>query len=96
MRFILRILAAPLWGLFSLVVALSTFLLSFAGFFLWIVSLLVGLAGVVMLFTHQVAGGIAFLVIAFLLSPFGLVTLMARLVNTLEDARCFLRAFVMS
>lgn len=95
MGFPLRIPAAPLWGLLSLVVAFFSFLLSFAGFSLWMVSLLVGLAGVVLLFTHQVAGGMAFLAIAFLLSPFGLAALMARLIGALEDARCFLRAFVM-
>jgi hypothetical protein len=94
MRIILKILAAPLALLLTLVVALCTFLLSMTGFLLWLVSGVVFIASVVMLFTGQTAGGIAFLVIAFLLSPYGLPAFAAWLVGKLDGVSCSLKEFI--
>jgi hypothetical protein len=94
MRILLKILAVPLWFLLVLVVALCSFALSFAGFILWILSVLAAIGGVVLLFTDQVAGGITFLVLAFLISPYGLPALMAWSIGRLDTLRCSLRAFI--
>jgi hypothetical protein len=61
---------------------------------LWLVSGVVFIASVVMLFTGQTAGGIAFLVIAFLLSPYGLPAFAAWLVGKLDGVNCSLKEFI--
>jgi hypothetical protein len=94
MRLVLKILAVPFWFLLALVVAVCSFALSFAGFILWILSVLVAIGGVALLFTDQVAGGIAFLVLAFLISPYGLPALMAWSVDRIDALRCSLKAFI--
>jgi hypothetical protein len=96
MRILLKILALQFWFLLVLVVALCSFALSFAGFILWILSVLVAVGGVVLLFTGQIAGGITFLVIAFLVSPYGLPALMAWSVGRLDALRYSLKAFITS
>ena len=95
MKLVLRILATPVWGALALIVAVVSFVVSSAGFVLWIISGLVCVACVVLLFTHHTAGGIAFIVIAFLLSPYGIPALLRKLVCLLDGARAALKRFIM-
>lgn len=94
MRILLKILVAPIMLLLALVVAFCTFLLSVAGFLFWILSVLVVAGAVLLFFSHQPVGGIAFLVIAFLISPYGLPALAAWVVGKLDGARFSLREFI--
>ena len=59
---------------------------------LGIASVLVALAGVVILITVDVWGGIAWLVIAFLISPYGLPMLAAWLLGQLQRLRYAVQA----
>jgi len=95
MKLVLKILATPVWGALALVVAVGSFILSIAGFVLWIISGLACVAGVVLLFTHHTAGGIAFIVIAFLLCPYGIPALLRKLVYLLDGVRAALKRFIM-
>jgi hypothetical protein len=94
MRFVLKILAAPAICLLALTVAVCSFLLMIAGFVGWVLCVLISIGGIVLLFTHHVGGGIAFLVIAFLVSPYGLPALFAWLVGKLNALRWLLKEFV--
>jgi hypothetical protein len=95
MRIVLKILAAPAMLLLTLAVAFCTFILMVTGVIFWILSGLVFIVAVVLLFTHQAAGGIAFLVIAFLISPYGLPALAAWIVGKLDGVKYALREFIM-
>lgn len=81
--------------LLTLAVAFCTFILSVTGFLFWILSLLV-VAGAVLLFiSHKPLGGTAFLVIALLVSPYGLPALAAWCGGKLDGFKYFLRDFIL-
>lgn len=80
--------------LLTLAVAMCTFILAVTGFLSWLLSVLVFIGAVVLLFAHQPAGGIAFLVVAFLVSPYGLPALAAWLVGKLDGIKYCLREFI--
>jgi hypothetical protein len=94
MRIVLKILALPIVGILTLVVAVCSFLLLMTGILLWILSGLLFIASIIMLFTGQTAGGIAFLAIAFLVSPYGLPAFAAWLVGKLNSINASLKAFI--
>jgi hypothetical protein len=94
MRIVLQIVAAPIMCLLALAVSICSFLLVVAGFVCWILSVLTTICGVVLLFTNEVAGGIAFLVIAYLVSPYGLPSFAAWLVGKLSALRYSLKDFI--
>ena len=81
--------------LLTLVVAFCAFIITVTGFLAWLLSVLVAVGAVVLFFSHQSAGGIAFLVIAFLVSPYGLPALAAWLVGKLDSVKFSLREFIM-
>lgn len=81
--------------LLTLVVAFCTFVLMMASVVFWILAVLVTIGAVLLFFSHQPDGGIAFLVIAFLVSPYGLPALAAWLVGKLDRAKYLLQDFIM-
>ena len=95
MRIALKILAAPAMCLLALSVAICSFALMVAGCICWFLTGLLCIGGVVLLITQHTAGGIAFLGIAFLVSPYGLPALAAWLVGKLDNARYFLQEFIL-
>ena len=95
MRTVLKILATPAMCLLALTVAVCSFLLLIAGFICWFLAVAAGIGGIVLLFTHHLDGGIAFLIIAFLVSPYGLPALFAWLVGKLNAARYSLKEFIL-
>jgi len=94
MRFILKIVAIPFALAFTLVTAICNFLLSVSTIFFGIVSSLVFIGAVVLFITGEPTGGIAFLVVAFLVSPFGLPALAGWLVGLLNNVGGALRGFI--
>jgi hypothetical protein len=94
MRVVLKILAAPVLGLLTLAVAVCSFVLMIAGIAFWILTVLAAIGGIVLLVTNHIAGGIAFLVISFLVSPYGLPALFAWLVGKLDALRYLLKEFI--
>ncbi len=95
MRIVLKILAAPAMCLLALAVAACSFLLLVAGFVCWFLAVAAGIGGLVLLFTQQPLGGLAFLAIAFLVSPYGLPRLCAWLVGKLNALRWSLGQFIL-
>jgi hypothetical protein len=80
--------------LLALAVSVCSFMLLVAGFVCWILTVLLTIGGLVLLFTHQIAGGIAFHVIAYLASPYGLPTFAAWLIGKLNALRYLLKDFI--
>ena len=81
--------------LLTLVVAFCTFVLMMTGVVFWILASLVTIGAMLLFFSQQPAGGIAFLVIAFLVSPYGLPALAAWLVGKLDRTKYLLQDFIM-
>lgn len=91
MRFLLKVLAAPI------VAALTVFVWLCVGV-LYCISMVTGLAGwvigflgVVVLFTTSVQNGVILLVIAFLLSPLGLPSAALWMLGKVQDLRYFIQ-----
>lgn len=72
MRIIIKILLFPIVLALTLLVAFCRFFCLFSGMVLGIVVFLLFLLGIVVLFAGRVDGFIGFLVLAWLVSPYGL------------------------
>ena len=94
MRLLLKVLAAPIVVLLTVFVWLCALLLNLSAFVFVLAGTMVGLLGLAVLVTYSVQNGIILLVIAFLVSPFGLPMLAVRLLGFLQDANYTLRDFI--
>ena len=72
MKILLKILVAPFASALSLLAALLVFLFDICAVLLTIASVILAVLGVALFFTPTPIGGIVFLFLAFLLSPYGL------------------------
>lgn len=96
MRLILKLIAAPFVVLLTILVAVLLFLFSLSSFFLTAASVIVGLLGVGLFFLGYPVGAAAYLVIAFLLSPFGLQAAADFIIGKMDDLNLSLRQFITS
>ena len=94
MRLLLKALAAPIVVLLTVFVWLYALLLNLSAFAFGLAGTVVGLLGLAVLVTYSVQNGIILLVIAFLVSPFGLPMLAVRLLGFLQNANYTLRDFI--
>ena len=90
MKILLKIFAAPLALSLTIIVAFCGFILSVTGVIFWLLSVLVFVGAVLLFFSQQAAGGIAFLI-----SPYGLPALAAWVVGKLDGVKFALREFIM-
>lgn len=95
MRFVLKIFALPFMLVLGILYVFCKFLVIAGGALLGVLSGVVFLAALGILFTSGVWGGMAWLFISFLISPYGLPMLAAWLVGKIGGAGCALREFVM-
>ena len=97
MRLIFKIFALPFLLVLSLLAAVLMFLFDVAG---WFLSLSSGILAVIavglFVLQHQPVGGVAFLVLAFLLSPSGLPAIAEFLTGLLDELNYSLRRFITS
>ena len=93
LRFAFRVLVAPIVIALTVLVALCTFLLAISGVILGILSVLVFLMAVGMLLIppSTVTAGIVFMIIAFLISPFGLPRVAGWLIMKIDDLNGMLK-----
>ena len=91
MRFLLKILAAPIIVALAVTVWLCVGVLYCAGIVMGLVSWVIAFVGVFALLTVSVPQGIILLVIAFLLSPLGLPTAAAWLLGKVQGLRYFIQ-----
>ena len=94
MRIILKILAAPFVVALTILWAVLVFVFCWAETILQFASGIAGLCAIVMLIAKQTTGGIAFAVIAFLISPVGIPAIAGWLINKLDDMNDALKDFI--
>jgi hypothetical protein len=94
MKLVLRILAAPVAGVLLLAAAFFSFALAVSGAILGIASVIVFILAVITFFVNTPAMGVAWMAVAFLISPFGLPRLAGWLVEKLTDINGALRDFI--
>jgi hypothetical protein len=95
-KLILKILAVIVFVPFHIIYGICKAAFYVSGTVLAILSVLVAILGVAVLIFVSPLGGIAWLFIAFLISPFGLTKLAALVVAVLAVAGMKLRAFIVS
>ena len=89
-----RILAAPVWLVLALLAAFVSFLYCVASALCHVGSVILTVLALLLFFTAQVAGGIVFLVLAFLISPFGIPAAAGWLIAGLCGLKNSLRDFI--
>lgn len=87
MRLILKILVAPTIVVLTLFVWICSGLLYCSSFILGLAGTVLGILGVLVLLTGAVTNGIIVLVMAFLVSPFGIPMAAAWLIGKIQDLR---------
>ena len=96
MRLILKLIAAPFVVLLSILVAVLLFLFSLSSFLLTAASVIMALLGVGLFFISYPVGGVIYLVIAFLLFPYGLQAVTGVVITGLDSLNLSLRRFITS
>ena len=94
MRLILKILVAPFIVVLTVFVWICSGLLYCSAWVFSLAGTVLGIFGVLALITHQVTNGIILLVMAFLVSPFGIPMAAAWLLGILQGANYALRDFI--
>ena len=96
MRFILKILALPLILITWILFGICQILVIISGAILGIISGLVFIAAIVLFFKAGFWEGLSWLLIAFLISPYGLPMAAAWLTAKIGDVNYRLREFLIS
>ena len=94
MKILLKILVAPFALALSLLAALLVFLFDICAVLLTIASVILAVLGVALFFTPTPIGGIVFLFLAFLLSPYGLQAAAGSLLWALDGGKSALYRFL--
>ena len=87
MKFLLKILLAPVIVILTLVIWLFALILRLSAWVFGIISTILGLLGLAILLLDSVTNGIIVLVIAFLVSPIGLPMLAAWTIGQMQRFR---------
>lgn len=93
---ILKILAAPFALVLAVVGAMMSFLICMISALCISISFIGTLLALVLFISGHAGGGLVFLVIAFLISPYGIPAVAEWLVDKLHDFNYSLRMFIMS
>ena len=96
MRLLLKLIASPFVVLLTVLVAVLLFLFSLSSFLLTVASVIMALLGVGLFFISYPVGGVIYLGIAFLLSPYGLQAMTGVVITGLDSLNLSLRQFITS
>ena len=91
---VLKILAAPFVVALTLIVAIVSFLYCVASALCHVGCVVLTLLALVLVIAGQVLGSVVFLVLAFLVSPFGIPAIADRLVARLRSLNYTLQDFI--
>ncbi len=86
-KLILKIVAAPVVVLLTLAIWICVGLVYVSGLVLGLISMVIALLGVAVLLTYSLQNGIILLVMAFLISPFGLPMAAIWLLGKVQDLK---------
>ena len=93
-RLLLKIAAAPVVAILALLVWFCTWLVCVSGAVLGLVSLFLCVCSVLLFLSSSMTGGIIYLVLAFLASPFGLPTIALWLLDRIQGLRYWIQESV--
>ena len=91
MKFLLKILFAPVIVILTLTIWLFALVLRFSAWVFGIIGTILGLLGLAILLLDSVTNGIIVLVVAFLVSPIGLPMLAAWTIGQMQRFRYFVQ-----
>ena len=94
MKFILKILFAPIVAILAIIAWVCGLTLSMSAWVFGIIGTILGILGLAVLLLDSVTNGIITLVIAYLVSPVGLPMLAAWMIGQLQKPRYFLKSAV--
>jgi hypothetical protein len=94
MRIILKIIAVPFVVVLTILVAVMLFFFQLSGWIFWLASSILGFGGAALLFTGDTVSGIVVLVMAFLVSPYGLPAIAEWITILLDDLNHSLKCFI--
>lgn len=93
-KLILKIVVAPVVLLLTLAIWICVGLVYVSGLVLGLISMVIALLGVAVLVTYSPQNGLILLVIAFLISPFGLPKLAFWLLGKVQDLKFIIKDLV--
>ena len=91
MKFVLKILFAPVIAVLVVLVSALALILSLSAWVFGIASTILGILGLAVLLLDNAANGVIILVIAFLVSPIGLPMLAAWMLGQIQRFRYFIQ-----
>ena len=91
MKFVLKILFAPVIAALVVLVSALALILNLSAWVFGIVSTILGVLGLAVLLLDNAANGVIILVIAFLVSPIGLPMLAAWMLGQIQRFRYFIQ-----
>lgn len=91
---VLKVLAVPVVVIFTVLAAVVSFVACVAGAICVLVSVVLTLLALVLFIGGQTVGGVVFLVLAFLVSPYGIPAIADWLVERLHSFNHTLRDFI--
>ena len=91
MKFVLKILFAPVVAVLVVLVSALALILSLSAWVFGIASTILGVLGLAVLLLDNAANGVIILVIAFLVSPIGLPMLAAWMLGQIQRFRYFIQ-----
>ena len=94
MKFILKILFAPIVAIQAIIAWVCGLTLSMSAWVFGIIGTILGILALAVLLLDSVTNGIIILVIAYLVSPVGLPMLAAWMIGQLQKLRYFLQSAV--
>ncbi|MFQ6806610.1 MAG: CD1845 family protein [Lachnospiraceae bacterium] len=94
LKLLLKILVAPVILLLTVAIWICVGIVYISGLVLGLISMVVALLGVAVLITYSPQNGIILLVMAFLISPYGLPMAEIWLLGKVQDFRFFLQDFI--
>ena len=95
-KLLLKIVVAPVVLLLTLAIWICVGLVYVSGLVLGLISMVIALLGVAVLVTYSPQNGLILLVIAFLISPFGLPKLAFWLLGKVQDLKFIIKDLVYS
>ena len=91
MKFVLKILFAPVLAVLVVLVSALALILNLSAWVFGIASTILGILGLAVLLLDNVVNGVIILVIAFLVSPIGLPMLAAWMLGQIQRFRYFIQ-----
>ena len=93
-KLLLKIAAAPVVAILALLVWFCTWLVCVSGAVLGLVSLFLCVCSVLLFLSSSMTGGIIYLVLAFLASPFGLPMMALWLLSKVQDLKVLIQDLI--